>query len=131
VDEARRIRRPLGTDAYMAPEQCDPALAPIGPPADVWGLGATLYEAIGGKVPFPRSRRREPREALERHPQLSGSPPPPLGDAPAPLVEAVMACLSFDPGARPSAGAVADALAPLLEEIRPRNVLGRRRPRLR
>ena len=40
---ARSISAPLGTEAYMAPEQADPSLAAdIGEPSDVWGLGATL-----------------------------------------------------------------------------------------
>src|ERR671914_2985311 len=47
VDELALLRSPAGTDAYMAPEQCDPdRFGEIGPPADVWGLGVTLHEAL-------------------------------------------------------------------------------------
>ena len=48
LDRAARIRSPVGTDAYMPPEQCDPSGHPgeIGAPADVWGLGATLHHAL-------------------------------------------------------------------------------------
>ncbi|MQA74719.1 MAG: protein kinase, partial [Solirubrobacterales bacterium] len=53
LDEAAALDRPIGTDGYMAPEQCDPAaLGPVGPPADVFGLGATLYRAATGRRPF-------------------------------------------------------------------------------
>ena len=57
VAEARRLRRPVGTDAYMAPEQCDPAGSPgdVGPPSDVFGLASTLHHAVSGSVPFPRA----------------------------------------------------------------------------
>ena len=54
VEAARRLRTAIGTDAYMAPEQCDPARGAIGPPADVFGLAATLHHAVGGRRPFPR-----------------------------------------------------------------------------
>ena len=76
VEAAARIRTPVGTDAYMAPEQCDPTLAGIGPAADVYGLGATLYESIAGSVPFPRPRRFDREDPSRRFPQLSGVPAP-------------------------------------------------------
>jgi eukaryotic-like serine/threonine-protein kinase len=48
LERAARVTRPLGTDAYMAPEQCLPAEYPgqIGPASDVWGLGATLHHCV-------------------------------------------------------------------------------------
>ena len=57
-ERAAKARRPLGTDAYMPPEQCAPAEheGQIGPPADVWGLGASLHHALSGEVPFPRAK---------------------------------------------------------------------------
>lgn len=131
VEEAARIRTPVGTDAYMAPEQCDPTLGGIGPAADVYGLGATLYEAITGRVPFlrPRDFDREVPEA--RFPQLRGHAVPPLSDCPSALAEIVSVCLSFEPAERPTAGEVGDRLEPLIEAVKPRRILGRARPRLR
>ena len=41
LEDVGAIRGPLGTDAYMPPEQCDPSMGGIGPASDVWGLGAT------------------------------------------------------------------------------------------
>ena len=53
-EDARRSSSPIGTDAYMAPEQCDPArFEQIGAPSDSWGLGVTLYEALAAARPFP------------------------------------------------------------------------------
>jgi serine/threonine protein kinase len=131
VDAASRIRAPVGTDPYMAPEQCDPALAEIGPATDVWGMGATLFEAASGRVPFGRPEAFDRTDPRQRFPQLTDRAPRRLSDAPSALDEVVSACLTPEPEQRPTAGEAGDRLEPLLERIRPRRILGRRRPRLR
>lgn len=42
----------VGTPAYMSPEQATGKLELIGPPADVYSLGATLFAILTGKAPF-------------------------------------------------------------------------------
>ena len=78
VEAAARLRRPVGTDSYMAPEQCDPARGPVGPPADVFGLAATLYHAFAGVRPFAR-------DGGQRFPQLERDPAPLPRRVPRPL----------------------------------------------
>jgi serine/threonine protein kinase len=107
VGDARRIRRPVGTDAYMAPEQCDPArFIEIGPAADVWGLGATLFEALTGRQAFPA-------DGNGRFPQLRVGPPSLPQKAPPALAAAIRACLVDEPADRPTAGELDELLEPL------------------
>jgi eukaryotic-like serine/threonine-protein kinase len=124
VEDAGRITTQIGTDAYMAPEQCEPERGRIGPPADVWGIGVTLFEAASGYHPFPRTE-----DADDRYPQVRFDPLPMPEDLPPQLIETVRACLEKNPGARPRAGETANALEPVLAALPTRPRLGRFKPR--
>ncbi|MGH3111429.1 MAG: serine/threonine-protein kinase, partial [Gaiellaceae bacterium] len=120
-------RSPIGTDAYMAPEQCDPvSRGPIASAADVWGVGATLYDASSGRQPFERPGPGDPR-----FPQLEKAPAPLPEKLPRELRELIMACLDPDPGARPTAAEAAGELELLVDALPRRLVLGRFRVRVR
>jgi eukaryotic-like serine/threonine-protein kinase len=120
LERAARTSGPLGTDPYMAPEQCiDEASGPgIGPATDAWGLGATLFHAVSGEKPFPRGSGDN---GPERFLQLSQPPEPLPPRLPAPLVDLILELLDPDPGRRLACGEVVGRLEPLLAEL-PRKV---------
>ena len=109
IERARATTGRVGTDAYMAPEQCDPPrFQEIGPASDVFGLGATMIEALVGRQAFPA-------RAGERFPQLRPERPAVPRKAPPALAAIVLASLADDPAARPSLDEIDDALESLDE----------------
>jgi eukaryotic-like serine/threonine-protein kinase len=133
LDRAARLRGAVGTDGYMAPEQCDPAArGPVGSPADVFGLGATLFHAVSGRRPFPRDAGARESDVPEiRWPQLRHEPDPLPERTPAPLRQLIGEMLDADPGARPSAREVIERLEPLVAELPRRMALAKRSRLLR
>jgi tetratricopeptide (TPR) repeat protein len=104
----------LGTPAYAAPEQIDDA-SRAGPPADVYGLGATLYEMLSGELPYGRGRTvlNQIKAALQ------DDPVPLTKVAPAvdlEVAELCMRCLARDPADRPVAVELVRELAALRRE---------------
>jgi serine/threonine-protein kinase len=113
-----KLRRSMGTPAYMPPEQC--THGQVVPQSDLYALGVTLYEGTSGVRPFDDGDHdSEVRE--RRYPQLVGEAPPLKDVAVVPdlLNEVVMACLEKDPRGRPaSAVALATDLQKVLETLR-------------
>ena len=119
---------PIGTDAYMAPEQCVPAPGLIGTAADVWGLGVTMYEGLAGEPAFPRGSDAPDASIEERFPQLMHAPAPLPERVPAELADATFAALALYAGDRPTAAEFAEIVEPLLLRRR-RFVLNQLKPR--
>jgi len=96
----------LGSARYLSPEQA--AGRPVTPAADIYSLGATLYELLTGRTPHQG-------DSLTELVKQRASPPPPISDlvtgVPEAFETAVMSCLDDDPERRPrSAAALALAL---------------------
>ena len=90
----------------------------IGPPADVWGLGATLHHALSGARPFPRPRAARDGEDLRgRFPQLYREPEPLPDGLPEPVTALVADMLERVPERRPAATEVVARLERVVAEL--------------
>jgi hypothetical protein len=87
----------MGTASYMAPEQAAGKVRDTGPAADVYALGALLYECLAGRPPF------EGPHHVVLVSVLNDEPVPPSrvgGKVPADLETICLKCLSKEPGRR-------------------------------
>jgi hypothetical protein len=104
----------VGTPSYMAPEQARDSKE-VGPPADVYALGAVLYFMLTGRPPFTGEGVTD---LLIKVVMESPVPPRQLNpEVPADLEELCLRCLAKSPAHRfPDAQALALALAPIADQ---------------
>jgi len=83
--------RAYGTPYYISPEQIRGEVH-IGPPADIYGLGATFYHMVTGRVPF---EGKNPSAVMHQHLKAELIPPdhinPKISNGTASVIEMMMA----------------------------------------
>jgi serine/threonine-protein kinase len=118
----------LGSPQFMSPEQLASS-RDVDARADLWSLGATLFELLTDEHAFPGKSLAELCSSIMRDPprRLSDYRP----DAPPELEEAIERCLEKDRERRvPSARALAEMLAPLAAGAPSLRPSSRRQPSL-
>ncbi len=87
-----------GTVSYMPPEQAEGQADQLGPPTDVYALGATLYCLLTGRPPFQSAN---PLDTLLQVVQQEPVPPRQLnGSIPVDLETICLKCLQKEPQRR-------------------------------
>jgi serine/threonine protein kinase len=117
ADEATKITVTgtiVGSAAYMAPEQILVG-EDVGPAADQYALGVTLYECLTGKLPFSGAGQYEVMHAaLHARPHAPREHRP---EIPAGVEEVVLRAMSREAERRyPSVHAMGEALLPFASE---------------
>ncbi len=112
--ELTRTGQPVGTPAYMPPEQASGKKEDFGPHSDVYSLGATLYHLIVGRPPFEAPSILNVISAI-----LTEPPRPPRvlrPETPRDVEQIILRCLAKEPADRyDSAAALAADLGRAIE----------------
>ena len=88
----------MGSPSYMPPEQAAGRRAEVGPPSDVYSIGAILYQLLTGQPPFQRETPIETMEAVVNEPPQAPSKLNPA--APRDLETICLKCLEKRPERR-------------------------------
>ena len=88
----------VGTPAYMSPEQAIAKSGEIGPAADLWALGVTMYEMLTGHLPFRGESTAETLDQVRSHEAV----PPKIHrpNLPEDLQTICLKCLNKSPAGR-------------------------------
>lgn len=111
----------VGALPYMAPEAIDEPVT-VGPPADIWSIGAMTYQLLCGQYPFGQGLRAVPKIMAAVLPEtpvflLANPQFAPLAKE---ILEIALSCLKKDPNERPTADELVEKCSTLCYTSSPR-----------
>ncbi len=106
----------LGTPSYMAPEQAAGKTRDMGPPGDIYSMGAVLYDLLTGRPPFRGTTVLDTLQQVQKAEPVAPTRLQPL--IPLDLQTICLKALEKEPAKRyPTAKAMADDLQRYLEGV--------------
>jgi serine/threonine-protein kinase len=109
-----------GKVPYMSPEQLRGAM--LDRLADVYSLGAVLYEFLSGAPPFDDA----PSDVAQGYAILTSAPKPLPDSVPRAVRKLVMECLAKEPAQRPQSAELVSARLRSAVDVAPRRVLAQK-----
>lgn len=111
----------VGALPYMAPEAIETPRE-VGKPADVWSIGAMMYELLTGNVPFGKGLQAVTKIIKAEPPGFPAfmTANPQFATLSNQLIQIVLQCLLKDPSDRPTADVLVEKCGTLCYPVEPR-----------
>ncbi|MDK9718652.1 MAG: protein kinase [Trichlorobacter sp.] len=114
-------RTVVGALPYMAPEAIETPRE-VGKSADVWSIGAMMYELLTGNVPYGKGLQAVTKIIAAAPPEFPGfmTANPQFATLSKQLIQIVLQCLQKDPATRPTADTLVEQCGMLCYPVEPR-----------
>lgn len=111
----------VGALPYMAPEAIDTP-EKVGAPADIWSIGAMIYQLLCGEYPFGQGLKAVPRITAALPPEIPAflTANPQFSPLAKDVMDIALSCLKKDPAERPTADQLVERCSELCYTSSPR-----------
>jgi serine/threonine protein kinase len=111
----------VGALPYMAPEAIEDS-ATVGAPADIWSIGAMMYQLLCGHYPFGQGLKAVPRIIAAEPPNAPDfiAANPQFAPLASEILTIALSCLKKDPAERPTADQLVEKCSTLCYTLSPR-----------
>jgi serine/threonine-protein kinase len=113
----------VGALPYMAPEAIDRPME-VGAPADIWSIGAMMYQLLSGQYPFGQGLKAVPQIIAAKPPEVPAflMANPQFAPLAKDLMDIALSCLKKDPAERPTADQLVERCSELCYTSSPRQL---------
>jgi serine/threonine-protein kinase len=112
----------VGALPYMAPEAIEDSNS-VGPPADIWSVGAMTYQLLCGQLPFGQGLKAVPKIVAAELPEVPGfvTSNPQFSPLARKILDIAFSCLRKNPSERPTADQLSAECSTLCYTSAPRH----------